>query len=84
MFGLIAADELYLKAGDSNRDALLAMGGKPFKPFDDKPMIMSYMSVPADILDDAERLCELARQSLIVAGKAPARRLAKPRSRKEA
>ncbi|MDK9722234.1 MAG: TfoX/Sxy family protein [Rhodospirillales bacterium] len=84
MFGLIAADELYLKADDSNRDALLAMGGKPFKPFDDKPMIMSYMSVSADILDDAERLCELARQSLTVAGKAPARRPAKPRSRKEA
>lgn len=84
MFGLIAEDELYLKADDSNRDTLQELGGKPFKPFDDKPMIMSYMSVSADMLDDAERLCELARQSLEVARNAPIKKPAKPRSRRNA
>jgi DNA transformation protein len=79
MFGLIAEDELFLKADESNQDALIGLGGRVFKPFDDKPAVMPYVSVDAAILDDAEQLCDLARQSLLVARKAPV----KPRSRRK-
>lgn len=84
MFGLIASDELYLKADDSNRESLIAMGGRIFKPRENKPAVMPYVSVSVDILDDAERLCELARQSLAVAKSAPIKKPAKPRSRRKA
>ncbi len=84
MFGLITDDELYLKVDADNRETLLALGGKAFKPFENKPMIMSYVSVDVDVLDDAERLCDLARLSLKAASQAAAKRPAKPRSRRKA
>ncbi|MBF0169129.1 MAG: TfoX/Sxy family protein [Alphaproteobacteria bacterium] len=83
MFALIADDELYLKADETNLETLTALGGKSFKPFDNKPMIMSYVSVTADVLDDAERLSSLARQSLTAALRA-AKKPPKPRSRRKA
>jgi DNA transformation protein and related proteins len=67
-FALIAADALYFKVGDSNRDAYLQRGAKPFRPFPDKPEFsMSYYDVPADLLDDAEALSRWARKSVAVA-----------------
>ncbi|CAA6603533.1 Competence-specific gene regulator [Rhodospirillaceae bacterium LM-1] len=82
MFALIADDELYLKADESNRETLLRLGGKPFKPFENKPMMMPYISVSADILDDAEALADLAKDALraAAAAKQPAR--ARPGTRR--
>ena len=66
MFGLIAADVLYLKVDDTNRARFESAGAGPFKPWDDKPMVMSYYEVPADLMEDAEMLVEWSAQSLAI------------------
>ena len=66
MFGLIAADVLYLKVDDTNRARFESAGSGPFKPWDDKPMVMSYYEVPADLMEDAEMLVEWSAQSLAI------------------
>ena len=66
MFGLIAADVLYLKVDDTNRARFESAGSGPFKPWDDKPMVMSYYEVPADLMEDAEMLLEWSAQSLAI------------------
>lgn len=63
MFALIADDELFLKADEVNRPRLEAAGGHAFRPYPDKPgggMVMSYWSVPANVLDDRGELAEWA------------------------
>lgn len=69
MFALIAEDELYLKADDSNRDELFQLGGRLFCPFEDKggKTKLPYVSVSIDIVEDADALLPLARKSLDVA-----------------
>jgi DNA transformation protein and related proteins len=64
IFGLLADNVLYLKVDDSNKSDYVSAGMKPFQPFDDKPMVMSYYEVPVDILEDRELLAEWARRSL--------------------
>lgn len=71
MFALVADDVLYLKADDANRPLLEAQGGQPFKPFAHKTMVMPYIEVPVDLLEDADRLVELARTALAAAMAAP-------------
>ena len=66
MFGLIAADVLYLKVDDTNRARFESAGSGPFKPWDNKPMVMSYYEVPADLMEDAEMLVEWSAQSLAI------------------
>ena len=66
MFGLIAADVLYLKVDDTNRARFESAGSGPFKPWDNKPMVMSYYEVPADLMEDAEMLLEWSAQSLAI------------------
>jgi DNA transformation protein len=61
MFGLIAWDTLFLKADDGNRALFEEAGAEPFKPWEDKPMVMPYWEVPADVLEDGGRLCAWAR-----------------------
>jgi DNA transformation protein len=61
MFGLIAWDTLFLKADASNRSMFEEAGAAQFKPWDDKPMVMPYWEVPADILEDGAELCAWGR-----------------------
>lgn len=49
---IIANDTLWFKVDDESRAEFEALGSKPFKPFDDQDMVMSYYDVPADILDN--------------------------------
>jgi DNA transformation protein and related proteins len=63
-FGIIAADVLYFKVGDANRIAYQEAGARAFKPFVDRPMSMSYYSVPALILEDATVLRTWVASSL--------------------
>lgn len=55
-FALIADDVLYLKVDDESRADFEAMGSEPFRPFGDEARAMSYYSVPADLLEDTDRL----------------------------
>jgi DNA transformation protein and related proteins len=55
-FGILAADTLYFRVDDSNRDAYEAAGMTAFKPYADRPMSMSYWRVPVGVLEDADEL----------------------------
>ncbi len=71
-FGLIADDTLYFKVGDETRPAYEARGMIPFRPYEDRPEVsMSYYTVPADILDDAEELVIWARRAVAIAAASP-------------
>ncbi len=65
IFGLIANDSLYFKVDDSNRSDYEKEGMGPFKPFEDKAMVMPYYEVPIDVLEDRHVLLEWARKACI-------------------
>ena len=67
MFGLIANDVLYFKMDDSNRADYINSGMGPFKPFANKPMVMPYFEVPADVLEDRTILVSWAAKAFEVA-----------------
>ena len=67
MFALVADDVLYLKVDDANRADFEAAGAEPFQPFPDKPAVMPYYEVPADVLEDSSRLVEWAQKALAAA-----------------
>lgn len=71
IFGLLADDILYFKVDDSNRSDYERAGMKPFRPFEDKPMIMPYYEVPVDILEDRELLADWARKALSASSNKP-------------
>lgn len=69
-FALLADDVLYLKADDSTRGSFESAGGRPFRPYPDRPGgggSMRYFSVPAGVLEDTEALIGWAKQSVAVA-----------------
>ena len=78
IFGLLADDILYFKVDDSNKSDYLMAGMQPFKPFDDKPIIMPYYEVPVDILENRESLADWALKSLVASRNNPT----KPKKRK--
>jgi DNA transformation protein and related proteins len=85
-FALISRDTLYFKVNDSNRRHYEERGMERFRPFDDKPQwSMTYYTVPADVLEDAEECVIWARKSVAtatVAQKPAARRTTKTRKRR--
>ena len=73
-FGIIAADVLYLKVDDSNREQYEAEGMPAFKPYAGQPTTMSYYQVPVRVLEDGDELTKWARASVRVAGHAKPRK----------
>ena len=78
-FGILAADVLYLKVGDSNRADYTKVKAQPFQPFTDGKMSMSYYAVPLNVLESAPTLALWASRSIAVArqAKKPSRSPAK-------
>jgi DNA transformation protein len=66
-FGIIARDELYLKADDETRGIFEATGSRPFRPYPNRSGTMQYYSVPLDVLESAPELLPWARKALAVA-----------------
>lgn len=67
-FALISRDTLYFKVNDSNRPNYEQRGMERFRPFEDKPLwSMTYYTVPADVLEDAEECVIWARKSVATA-----------------
>ena len=66
MFGLIADDVLYLKAGGANIEDFIRAGSSPFKPHRDKGMTMSYYEAPAEIIDNPGELITWSAKALSV------------------
>lgn len=64
-FALIDDDTLYLKVDESNRPDFVRRGMKPFCPFPNDPsrQMGGYYEVPADVLEDAEKLVLWSRNS---------------------
>lgn len=62
MFGVIFAildqDQIYFKVGEGNIEEFKKMGSKPFryKMPNGKEISMSYWELPADILEDKDKL----------------------------
>src|SRR5262245_63237221 len=69
-FGILAADVLYFKVDDTTRRDYEKAGSRPFRPYADRPMTMSYFDVPVGVLEDADTLATWARRSIEVARKA--------------
>ena len=70
-FALIDDDVLYLKADEATRHAREKVGARRFEPFADRPKgkgRMQYYSVPAAVLEDAERLIAWAKEAVAIAG----------------
>ena len=63
--GLVVDDELYLKVDESNKAEYEAMGSTPFTytKKDGKATSMSYWKVPAEVIEDRERLAQLVEDA---------------------
>lgn len=73
-FALIGDDTLYLKVDDSNRADFEEAGMWPFLPFGDGGEVMQYYELPADVLEEPDRLKPWVEKAIEVARRA---RLAK-------
>ncbi len=82
IFGIVANDTLYLKVDDSNRDDYLAAGMQPFRPYPNRPQVMPYYAVPADALEDRDRLCEWAQKALAAVGRRASTAVKRDKGRK--
>jgi DNA transformation protein len=71
MFGLIADDVAYLKVDDTNRKDFIKAGSAPFNPYPEKVKnaVINYYEIPADVLENPEKLVTWAQRSLIIARK---------------
>ena len=75
-FGILAADELFLKVDDANRAAYEAAGSEPFRPLADRKrtVSMSYWRVPIEVLEDPAELTSWAKDAIRAAATAAQRR----------
>jgi DNA transformation protein len=70
-FAIVHGDIVYFKVDDVNRDDYVRAGARPFRPYEDRPMTMSYYEVPAAVLEDADELCRWARGAIGAAARKP-------------
>ena len=84
MFGLIADDQIYLKADDINRAEFEAAGCAPFvyERSNGRTAEMSYYLIPDALYDDADELAQWARNAFAAALRGAQKKPAKRRSRK--
>jgi len=66
IFALLSDNIMYLKVDETNTEKYVKSGSSPFKPFPNRPTIMSYFEVPPDILEDSEKLIEWAKEALSI------------------
>lgn len=74
IFGVMADDILYFKVDNSNRADYEKVGMNPFKPFEDKPMIMPYYEVPPEVIENKENLASWALKALAVSRCSPSKK----------
>lgn len=75
-FAVLDDDQLFFKVNDDTRPAYMAAESGPFAPMPGEAPMRGYYEVPAEVLDDRERLVEWARGAVNVA-----RAMAKPKKR---
>ena len=69
-FALIGDDSLYLKVDDSNRGDFEKAGMGPFLPFGEGGEVMQYYEIPADVLEEPDKLRPWVEKSIAVAKRA--------------
>ena len=55
IFAFVGDDIIYLKVDETSKEKYKKLDSKPFIPFPDRPVIESYYSLPANILEDSEK-----------------------------
>lgn len=65
-FGIVYRSLLYLKTNEETRAKYVSWDMGPFQP-NAKQTLTSYYEVPAEYVEDAERLTELAEEAIDVA-----------------
>ena len=73
-FALMDDDTLYLKVDDGNRGDFEAAGTGPFRPFGDDRDVMQYYELPAELLEDPDRLRPWVHKAVDVARAARTRK----------
>jgi DNA transformation protein len=79
-FAILLDNTLYLRSDDDLRAKLEAAGGAPFE-YDTKVrhvVVKSYVSVPADVLEDRDAIVELGKEALAEARRVKAAEKKKP------
>jgi DNA transformation protein len=66
-FALIDDDTVYLKVDDTNRADFQAAGMGPFRPFGEDSPSMNYFELPAELLEEPDRLRPWMHKALEVA-----------------
>ena len=66
-FALIGSDSVYLKVDDTNRADFEAAGMGPFRPFGDQTLVIPYYELPAELLEEPDRLRPWVHKALDVA-----------------
>jgi DNA transformation protein len=80
MFGLVAADELYLKVDDETRPAFEDAGARPFVYRQgSKAIAMSYWLMPEAGLEDPSEAARWGRLALEAAARSGAAKARRPR-----
>lgn len=64
IFGIVYDGRLYLKIDEESRSAFLGRGSRPFRPPSTGQTMRRYLEVPADVLEDADRLGEWASRAI--------------------
>ena len=80
MFAIVADDMLYYKVDDTNRADYEAAGTEPFTfTYDKGQMVMGYYEIPADVLENKDKMSQWALKALDVAqaAKKPKKKLKK-------
>jgi DNA transformation protein len=62
-FGIVFDGRLYFRTDESNRDAYIAEGSRPFEP-NPRQRLKNYYEVPADVIEDRDQLVEWAREAV--------------------
>lgn len=66
IFAFVGDDIIHLKVDETTKEKYIKLDSKPFKPFPNRPIIESYYSLPANILEDSEKFIEWAEESLSI------------------
>lgn len=62
-FGILHKERLFFKIDDSTVGAYRRLKMKPFRP-NGKQTLKSYYQVPLDIIENAEQLCDRAKEAI--------------------
>ena len=68
-FGIIHGGRMFLKTDERTRPAYVARGMQPFRP-NERQVLKRYYEVPADVVEDPDRLAEWAERAVLGAGDA--------------